>query len=87
MMSYGVIYCDIKNVNFKTTLIGRRPSFRDTWGKVGSWFIPLPKKVIKQKICWIPRKWLISDYILLICITSRRCEILHSAVTKMNDIT
>jgi hypothetical protein len=44
----------------------------------------LPQKVPKQKNCQTPRKWVISDYPLLLnCITARKCEILYSITTKM----
>ena len=35
----------------------------------------LPQKLPKQKTCQTPRKWVISDYPLLNCITARKCEI------------
>jgi hypothetical protein len=46
----------------------------------------LPQKVPKQKTCPTPRKWVISDYPLLNCITARKCEILYSITTKMTCI-
>jgi hypothetical protein len=34
----------------------------------------LPQKVPKQKTCQTPRKWVISDYPLLNCITARNVK-------------
>jgi hypothetical protein len=34
----------------------------------------LPQKVLKQNTCKTQRKWVISDYPLLNCITARECE-------------
>jgi hypothetical protein len=42
----------------------------------------LPKKVPKQKTCPTPGKWVISDYLLLNCISARKCEILYSFTKK-----
>ena len=36
-----------------------------------------PKKVLKPKTCPIPRKQPICRYLILNCITARKCEILH----------
>ena len=47
----------------------------------------LPQKVPKQKTCQTLRKWVISDYPLLNCITARKCEILYSITIKMIYIT
>ena len=46
----------------------------------------LPQKVPKLKTCQTPRKWVISDYPLLNCITARKCKILYSITTKMTCI-
>ena len=46
----------------------------------------LPQKVPKQKTCQTRRKWVISDYPLLNCITAKKCEILYSITTKMTCI-
>jgi hypothetical protein len=46
----------------------------------------LPPKVPKQKTCQTPRKWVISDYPLLNCITARKCEILYSITANMTCI-
>jgi hypothetical protein len=46
----------------------------------------LPQKVPKQKTCQTPRKWVISDYPILNCITAKNREILYSITTKMSSI-
>ena len=45
-----------------------------------------PKKVPKPKTCPILRKQLIYRYVILNCITAKKCEILHWTITKMDGI-
>jgi hypothetical protein len=62
------------------------------WGIDFLWFnaqyhrCPIPQKVPKQKTCQTLRKWVISDYPLLNCITAKKCEILYSITAKMTSI-
>jgi hypothetical protein len=46
----------------------------------------LPQKVPKRKTCLIPRKWVISDYPLLNCITAKKMwKSLYSITTKSSE--